>query len=1166
MHTRHQPNPHTNGLIGWPHLSIVASAVLSSLASLTQAAPLPLAQVPQGNGGRQPAPNVLVSVDDSGSMDTDDARPAGVTPKLKRIAALRDALTSSFSTSKVPDDSIRLGFQALWGCRGFGSNQTNSRATACPENRIRPFSSAHRTGFNTWVNSLTASGSTPSHDMMKRAGEYMKTTGTWNPYAKNPGTQETPLLACRKSFQIFMTDGEWNGQTNGINNHGSADNADGITRVLPDGTNYDTSAGNTQTRVYRDGVGSTTLSTMADYAFLYWATDLQPSIPNQVIPNIRFPGSVNYGTAGSPYMLEEYWNPRNNPATWQNLTTYTISFGSGSAPSTAIAPRWGWSNDPRMGINWYAGDYPGLVTGAVNWGNPIAGPNINDALRKDLWHMAVNSRGRYILANNSTELQAAFDEILDQIFKDTSTPIASISASTQTARADTMAFIAGYNANNWSGELTGYSVNTDGTIAPIIIWNAALQLGDDASLPHTDRKIFTQHQDGSTASFSALGGGKAFNWTDLSTTQRVEFAKGLNWEDLTAIQQTDYTADIDTVTAMGASNPALKPLAYIRGQRSQEVANGGTLRNRASRMGDIVNSAPWFVGAPGSGYEIDSYKTFRQNNAGRLPMVYVGANDGMLHGFAVKTTRTNGVTSLVDGTEKMAYVPRGVMPNLIKLTNSILTGTALTSTTYTHRYFVDGKPFTGDFFHSNTSTWKTALVGTLAGGGRGFFILDVTNPAGFATATATDVAAMVITDKTDTFTPSASVGLPAATWADIGHMYSSPTLSSSNTARAVQVTKLNNDRWAVLLGNGINSADETASLLIQYLDGDRELVKLTAAATVGDGNGLSHPQVIDLNGDEKADVVYAGDLKGNLWKFDLTSATPSNWNVAFSGQPFFVAKGDPSGTATTGDAQAIMTAPTWVYNRVVTANGTVNGINLIFGTGRDVTATDPASTAVQTLYSVWDNTHISYSYNPVTGAGAVTLSGGTAVPSSASGGRTSLNAISQTSSTAAAAGQFMTTSTTTFNYTGTGSKRGWFFNLPVAGERVLTSPSVLDKRLIAMPTVKPMLGSLTSSSDESCEPNATPAQHFMTLLDATTGLQRPFFDTNADGVFNGSDIASASRVATGADPTLFIPTKTSKAFETGFKLVSSRPGANQNQGVAGSTLDSPVRISWRHLQ
>ena len=1114
-------------------------------------APLSLSQVPQGNGGREPAPNILVSVDDSGSMSSTDAGGG-----LSRMAALRAALSASFSTTQVPDDSIRVGFQALWHCRGFGTSVSNWYGN-CPENRIRPFSGTHRANFDTWVNSLQPYSNTPLHDMMKRAGEFMTTTGVWNPYAKVPGTQETPLLACRKSFQIFMTDGEWNSYSTGTTNHGSADNADGITRTLPDGVSYDTSAGNTQTRVYRDAFGSTTLSTVADYAFQYWATDLQPGIANEVRPIIRVPGSVNYGTSASPYMLDEYWNPRNNPATWQNLTTYTISFGAGAAPSTTNAPRWGWDAAAR----WYSGDYPGLITGAVNWGNAIAG---GDATRKDLWHMAVNSRGRYVLATNTAELQAAFSEILNQILLDTSNPIAAISASTQSTRSDTLAFIAGYNAMRWSGDLTGYGLTSSGSVSPTVIWNAANQLDN---VTPANRKIFTQYQDATAASFNSLAQGIAFNWGSLSTSQQVEFHKGLNWEDLTSTQQTAYTAEVQGLTAMGASNPALVPLVYLRGERSQEVSNGGALRSRTNRLGDIVNSVPWYVAKPNMGYVRNGYPTFRQAQANRLPMVYIGANDGMLHGFAVSTTQSGGTTTLSDGAEKLAYIPRGVIANLKTLTDPA----------YAHRYFVDGKPFSGDF-KSDLTTWKTALVGTLAGGGKGFFVLDVTNPAGIASASATDIANMVITDKTDTFTTSAAVGLPAADWSDIGHMYSPPTQDSANSARVVQITQLNNNRWALLLGNGVNSTNETAVLLIQYLDGDRELVKLTADATVGGGNGLSHPQVIDLNGDDKADVVYAGDVKGNLWKFDLTSATPSSWSVAFSGNPLFVARGDPpaSPPGATAQPQAIMTAPTWSWNRVSDGTTTIHGINLVFGTGRDLTPTDPASTAVQTIYSVWDNTNVAVSFNYATGAGTITLSGGTRVPDSTSGGRTSLFEITQLTNQSATTGRYMTTTSSSsalFNYVGTGSKRGWFFNLPDPGERGLANSRVLDKRLVVIPTIKPMLGSMTSSSDESCEPSATPAANYLTILDASSGKpyqKQPLFDTNGDSYFSssGGDIANVSRVSTGKDPMLFIPAKANQPFASDYKLVSSRPagGTGVEQGKNARTLDAPTRLGWRQLQ
>ena len=126
-------------------------------------------------------------------------------------------------------------------------------------------------------------------------------------------------------------------------------------------------------------------------------------------------------------------------------------------------------------------------------------------------------------------------------------------------------------------------------------------------------------------------------------------------------------------------------------------------------------------------------------------------------------------------------------------------------------------------------------------------------------------------------------------------------LDENNAMRSTQITRLNNNRWAVVMGNGYNSANQRAVLLIQYLDGDKKLVRIPTAGTVAapptprtglaNDNGLSAPRVIDLDGDGLSDVVYAGDNLGNLWKFDLTSASASDWNVAFGGQPLFTTSG-----------------------------------------------------------------------------------------------------------------------------------------------------------------------------------------------------------------------------------------------------------------------------------
>jgi type IV pilus assembly protein PilY1 len=1066
-------------VIPMPHPAVVAVAAqllfaAGGMAPAT-AQTLPLSQMPAGSGGREPAPNIIISVDDSGSMGA-----AGMT-------ALRNALNSAFSTAAVPDDSIRLGFQAMWRCRGFGPDAVSNYGGTCPENRVRPLSGAHRTGFNNWVSSLQHSSMTPSHLMVRNAGEFMRTTGLWSPFAKNPGVQEAPLLACRKSFHIFMTDGVWNAETSYGMNPGLVGNADGTYRVLPDGTVYNPypspmPAGLHQLNVYRDTHGAGSVNTLADWVFHYWATDLQPGIPNEVRPVIRQPGAVNFGTTASPLLLQEYWNPRNNPATWQSLSTYTIGFGAGAALSTGTAPRWGGAT----GTTWSGGDYNGLVTGSVTWGNPITN---NDAKRKELWHMALNGRGRYVSANNATELSTAFAEIVNQILADSSAPLVSIAASTQSVRSDTRFFVGGYDATRWSGQVRAYGITAGQGVDATPLWDAAVQLN---SVTPSARRIYTHNGTG----------GVNFLWPNLSALQQ-----GL-------------------LRGSDAATVGQARLEYLRGERSGEQTNGGTLRTRDSRLGNIVNSAIWTVGRPDAGHMDATYRAFRQAQAARTRMVYVGANDGMLHGF-----------SALDGQELLAYVPRGVYSSLAELTRP----------QYEHRYFVDGSPFSGDFHDG--SAWRTALVGTLAGGGRGFFVLDVTDPNAW---TATAAAATVVMDKTDSFAASAPVGLPAAAWEDVGHIYGAPVVEQDNAQRSAQIVKLNNNRWAVLLGNGVNSTHQQASLLIQYLDGAREMVKLVADASVGQGNGLAPPRAIDLNGDGRVDIVYAGDLKGNLWKFKLTGTDPLNWSVAFGGQPLFVARD------VAGARQPITSAPAWLVH----PNG---GLMLAFGTGREMTVSDRLSTTVQTLYAVWDNTRFQ------SAPGGVTLldgpsDGASAIPDQAPGfGRAHLVQQSQSQTVAVNGKTFYRTTANPVAYTGPDARRGWYLDWPGVGERTITHGGLLQRSLMYMRSRRPAVGSNNNVNEETCEPQATPAEEYLTLVDLFTGapMPKPVFDTNGDGLFDANDLAGASRWKSGADDRLWL--RLGRPDGTNNQLMSVGPRADDTLRINAGAMEA-ARVGWRQLQ
>jgi type IV pilus assembly protein PilY1 len=883
--------------------------------------------------------------------------------------------------------------------------------------------------------------------MVLAAGNFMQTTGVWNPYANVPGTTEEPLLACRKSYHIFMTDGEWNAVDRSVV---GADNWDGTTRTLPDGTVYDTSTDNTQTRIYRDawgaGTGNGDHNTFSDLVFRFWATDLQPAIENKVSPIIREPGQVDVASDGSTYIIQEYWNPRNNPATWQNLTTYTIGFGDDGALSRTIDPKW-------TGDMWGGEGYTGLLQGSVRWANPLTGGGGGggpggEGKRKELWHAAINGRGAYIPAADQAELTNAFTDIINQIRNDTSDPpVSSVAANTQTLSNDTRVYSAGYHPKQWKGFVQARSFGRKNNLDELPLWDAATVLD---STDAASRLIFTHN---GTA-------GTAFEWNNLSAAQQ-NLIKGSD------------------AAAVGESR-----LNYLRGVRTGEQANGGDLRDRATTLGGIVNSNLWVVGKPEIGYSINDYKTFRATNSSRTTMIYVGANDGMLHGFNAE-----------NGSEKMAYVPRGVYSKLKSYTDP----------GYTHTYTVDGHPFTGDVYDG--SNWKTMLVGTLAGGGKGYFVLDVTNPAGWSSSSG---SSLVVTDHTD------------GTDVDIGHIYSEPTVDTINRARAVQITKLNDGRWAVLMGNGVNSSSEKAVLLIQYLDGAKELRKIVLDGTGGNGNGLANPQVIDIDGNGTADVAYAGDLLGNMWKIDLSVTTATNWESYFrtgttpTPTPLFVAR-DASNAR-----QPIVTAPQW-------APHPIKGIMLAFGTGREMTVADRVSTSTQTLYSVWDDTEF-------TPRDTTKMNDGTVIAN----GRSDLVAQTQTSAVTINGKNYFKTSNNPVPYTGSGAKRGWYMEWPNTGERAVNNGGMVSSRLLFMRSRVPASGTQDATAGVTCSPDLVSAKEYQTILDIVTGKPpaTPVFDTDGGGM-TGSEESGVSRWESGVGDLV--------SFKT------ARPGGRMSTGVGNST-------------
>jgi type IV pilus assembly protein PilY1 len=1055
------------------------------------AAPLSLSQAPKG-GASKPAPNIIVSVDNSSSMGSTG------------ISQLKTALKATFSAANLPDNRIRLAWQSMHHCRGIPGSASSCKGF----NGMRQFSGAHRTNFMAWVDSLTYSSGTPSHYVVDNAGKYLSETalGANSPWAAIPGVQEAPVLSCRKAYNIFMTDGEWGHawHKDELDTSGPdgtrivrGGNADGMATTLPDGTVYSIDASNMQTRLYRDTWGNTGLSTLSDLAFHYWSRDLQPGIPNKVVPSPKqqFPAQ-NFGTAAAPATLEPYWNPRNNPATWQHMVNYSIGFKS--AASWSGAPTW--QGDTFTGLG-------SLIRGDIDWVTPFCNASITgagtlpcdggtnyvkrgEARKAELWHMALNSRGRFVPAPDAQSLVDAFQGILNEIITDNLKGLVSIAVSSTRLRADGLAYLAGFDSAGWSGQLSAHRVDAKThAVSATPTWEASTSL--DAPGLNLSQRLILSHSGAA---------GIPFLWSSLSTEQQSDL-KG---------------SDSDTV--------AQARLTYLRGDRSKEESqSGGTMRNRTSRLGDIVNSNIWNTGKPGRlGFEHGGHAAFRSQRATRPDTLYVGANDGMLHAF-----------NAADGVERMAYVPRGVYSKL----------RAYTLPGYAHQYTVDGHPFTGDADLSATGpnnpaivpNWRTILVGATGAGARGYFVLDVTDPTQLGITS-------VLLDRT--FASTSSGDFTGSQ--DVGHIHTAPVIDGIGTGRSEQIVKLNNKRWAVVMGNGANSVNERPVLLIQYLDGDRSLLRIVAHSSLSQANGLSAPRLVDINGDGTMDIVYAGDLKGQLWKFNLTSTNDSLWGVsvwdgsgtvckdATTCQPLYVA----TDGATVPKRQPITSAPLWMAHPL-------GGIQVMFGTGQNLQDSDPLNTSVQTLYSLWDKSTYENTTDGLITAdtGAIDVANGRAslVQQSFTGAVTRTNPV--TGLAEATDYSNSTSHPVKYSRNDTTAKQGWYLDFPLSGERVLSAPVRLPDNLAAIFSTVPTAG----TAGESCDELGTTDTSRLTVLNMINGQPSttPVF-FSSDATMNLSQ-ASSVKVAS-----------TEGAWLQGVKNMTNRITVNNN----ASPKDGATSAGW----
>ena len=656
-------------------------------------------------------------------------------------------------------------------------------------------------------------------------------------------------------------------------------------------------------------------------------------------------------------------------------------------------------------------------------------------------------------------------------------------------QAGSQVYFAYYNPDNWAGSLTSQNLVQDvnGNITGYSIpnWDASCVLTGvvaGATCPATG-----------AASAPAEGPGNRtiLSW-DGSQGIPFQFAKlsgGVNGQKK-IINQGDPPP------------PNGNRVNFLRGDRSneQDAFGVGLYRARTSVLGDIIDSSPTWVGPANSPYAsafVDkigaspsfpenvgqSYSMFQTGGAQtRLNVVYTGANDGLLHGFRTGAYNASNVyvPALNDGYEVLAYMPAAIV-NTIHSTTPALD---FSNPQYGHNYYVDATPGTGDLFYQGT--WHTWLVGGLGPGGRAIYALDVTQPANFSEGNA---ARIVIGEWSNQTLNCVNVGGCAA---NLGDTYGVP-----------QIRRFHNGKWGAVFGNGLGTASGVAGIFVMIVDpvSATETFYYIGTSGTAPGNGIAYVTAADLDSDNIADYAYAGDAKGNVWRFDLTNSNPALWTAS------------PSPLFTTPNNQPITTS---LIIASVPANSGPPRIMIDFGTGQQVpfTNTNAATYAsgAQALYGIWDW--------DLARAGGWDTKGSTqyaslAPPQSIVGSGPSANLQTQTITTMGVNRSVTTNavcwkgSTACTGGALANNQFGWALTLPATSEQVVFNP-ILELGIFIVNTTIPPTNSPTTCS-------STTPTGFTMAINPTTGGAFPasvFADSN--GSFNNLNISGVEWNGTGS--------------------------------------------------
>jgi len=844
--------------------------------------------------------------------------------------------------------AVGQAFQPITDNYNVGLVSLSTAAAEGTMTRPKPFSGNSRSNWYTSLYAMNGSNSTPIRQALHAIGKMYANQSPYN-YAAGSEVVQFP---CQQNFTFVTTDGYWNG--NAAADVVSNDEAENAGRFCL------RSKGCVDPSVQ-------SANSLADIA-LYW-----------------YNGGSSTTVTSLRRNLEDWTKPGLVPAapgenTRLHMKTYTLGLGVDGIMT--YEPNY----DTAAAVG---GDFYKLITGVTSgcpwngggryvWPDPMTGDNGGSAAYQsrvdDLWHAAINGHGKYFSASDPRQVVDGLQEALANIEVKVGAAAASATSTPNISQFDNDIFSATFTTVKWYGQLTKRKIDTvTGVVGSTDVWNSSNIVGRKVADTTDTRRILMLNTGTTTL--------KDFDYSLMSTLEK-------SWFDgkCGALSQCANlsSANRDIVNA-GANI-----VNWLRGR--QQYANDTVLRaytrtetipQGASAtlpivLGDIASAKPAFIRDPRKDYRRTGYNDFKVDHATRAGTVFAAANDGMLHAF-----------DAAGGEELWAYVPRITMKKL-HAQASVNYGT-------NHQYTVDGSPEVGDVYINGE--WRTVLVAGLNAGGRGYYALDVTDPAQPRALWELCADATVCTGINHE--------------PELGLTFGNPQFGTWKNAAGAE-------RWVVFLTSGynnipgvdgVNSGSGLGFLFVVDVATGQVLDRIsTGSGSTSTPSGFAKITAITSNPttDPLVTYVYGGDNLGQMWRFDFTEA----------GTVRLVKMGDA------GPNQPITTRPDVALCRVDVTNedgSTEPGTQRVvaFGTGRLLDITDVGSTAVQSAYVLKD----------------------TGEPIAASAWRGSSMAQRSLTKVPGAAGDTYTIGGTTANLS---TQAGWFvdFNRNT-GERVNLDPKVV---------------------------------------------------------------------------------------------------------------------------